>query len=90
MTVIFLRLVILFCGLTIAHLGVTLFLLADLGADPFNVFVQGLRLLVNNALGLSLTHGTVHMIICFVIIIILLFSYRSYSELPPLIEAGAS
>ena len=28
-------------GLTIAHLGVTLFLLADLGADPFNVMVQG-------------------------------------------------
>lgn len=27
-------------GLTIAHLGVTLFLLANLGADPFNVFVQ--------------------------------------------------
>ncbi len=37
----FFRLVFLFCGLTTAHLGVTLFLLADLGADPFNVFVQG-------------------------------------------------
>ena len=34
---IFLRLMFLFCGLTIAHLGVTLFLLANLGADPFNV-----------------------------------------------------
>ena len=36
------RLVILLIGLTIAHLGVTLFLLADLGSDPFNVLVQGI------------------------------------------------
>ena len=36
------RVIILFLGLTIAHLGVTLFLLANLGADPFNVFVQGI------------------------------------------------
>lgn len=40
---IFVQLVFLFCGLTIAHLGVTLFLLANLGAEPFNVFVQGLN-----------------------------------------------
>lgn len=56
---IIVRLVILFVGLTIAHLGVTLFLLADLGADPFNVLIQGIRLLLEKA-GLSLTHGTVH------------------------------
>ena len=36
------RVVILLVGLCIAHLGVTLFLLSDLGSDPFNVFVQGL------------------------------------------------
>jgi uncharacterized membrane protein YczE len=36
------RIVILMVGLCIAHLGVTLFLLSDLGSDPFNVFVQGL------------------------------------------------
>ena len=33
-----LRIVILMTGLVIAHLGVTLFLLSDLGSDPFNVF----------------------------------------------------
>ena len=33
---------LLMIGLAIAHLGVTLFLLADLGADPFNVLIQGL------------------------------------------------
>ena len=71
------RLLLLFVGLVIANLGVTLFLLADLGADPFNVLIQGLRLLAEKA-GLSLTHGTVHMIICFLIILILLIVDRHY------------
>ena len=75
------RLVLLFCGLTIAHLGVTLFLLADLGADPFNVFVQGLRLLT----GFPVTHGTVHMSISFLIILILLIFDRSYIKAGTLI-----
>ena len=72
-----LRLLILFVGLTIAHLGVTLFLLADQGADPFNVLIQGLRLLLEKA-GLSLTHGTVHMGVCSLIILILLLADRRY------------
>lgn len=38
-----LRILILFVGLVIAHLGVSLFLLADLGSDPFNVMIQGAR-----------------------------------------------
>lgn len=36
------RVILLLIGLTIAHLGVTLFLLANLGSDPFNVMIQGL------------------------------------------------
>ncbi len=71
------RLVLLFAGLVVAHLGVTLFLLADLGADPFNVMIQGLRLLVMKT-GITPTHGTVHMVICFLIILILLIVDRSY------------
>ena len=71
------RLLLLFVGLVIAHLGVTLFLLADLGADPFNVLIQGLRLLLEK-IGIALTHGTVHMIICFLIILILLIVDRHY------------
>ena len=35
------RVILLLAGLTIAHLGVTLFLLADLGSDPFNVLIPG-------------------------------------------------
>ena len=50
------RVILLLIGLTIAHLGVTLFLLADLGSDPFNVMIQGLH-----RLGIApVTHGTVH------------------------------
>lgn len=75
------RLALLFCGLTIAHLGVTLFLLANLGADPFNVFVQGLRLLT----GFPVTHGTVHMCLSFLIILILLFVDRHYIKAGTLI-----
>ena len=36
------RVIFLLVGLTIAHLGVTLFLQADLGSDPFNVLIQGI------------------------------------------------
>ena len=76
-----LRLLLLFMGLVIAHLGVTLFLLADLGADPFNVLIQGLRLLIVGTGLLTPTHGTVHMCVCFLIILILLFVDRSYVKL---------
>lgn len=72
---IFLRVVILIVGLTIAHLGVTLFLLANLGTDPFNVLIQGLHRLIGST---KITHGTVHISICFLIILILLFVDRSY------------
>lgn len=72
---ILLRVVILIVGLTIAHLGVTLFLLANLGTDPFNVLIQGLHRLIGSD---RITHGTVHICICFLIILILLFVDRSY------------
>ena len=48
------RTCILLAGLTIAHSGVTLFLLSDLGADPFNVFVQGLFRSIGAAIGFLL------------------------------------
>lgn len=70
------RIIILFVGLVIAHLGVTLFLLADIGADPFNVLIQGLYRITSFIT--FLTHGRVHMIICFLIIIVLLIVDKSY------------
>lgn len=80
------RVVILFIGLAIAHLGVTLFLLANLGADPFNVLVQGIFHSVSNSLGASfITHGRVHMCICFIIILVLLIVDKSYIRIGTLI-----
>lgn len=79
---ILIRIIILFIGLTIAHLGVTLFLLANLGADPFNVLVQGIFRTLSNIVDWPLlTHGNTHVVICFLIIIALLFIDRSYIKI---------
>ena len=66
------RMLILCVGLVIAHFGVTLFMLVNLGADPFNVFIQGLNHFT------PFSHGITHMCICFLIIIVLLILDRSY------------
>lgn len=76
------RVVILLAGLTIAHLGVTLFLLANLGSDPFNVFVQGIfRTLSELTNWAFLTHGRTHIVMCFLIIVVLLFIDSSYIKI---------
>ncbi|MDD6811035.1 MAG: hypothetical protein PUD93_04105 [Lachnospiraceae bacterium] len=78
----FIRVIILLIGLTIAHLGVTLFLLADLGADPFNVLVQGIFRTVSGMTGWAfLTHGYTHIAMCFLIILVLLIVDRSYIKI---------
>ena len=77
-----LRVVILMIGLTIAHLGVTLYILADLGSDPFNVLVQGIFRTVGNLVNWSFfTHGRVHIVICFLIILALLVVDKSYIKI---------
>lgn len=76
------RVLILLVGLTIAHLGVTLFILADLGSDPFNVLVQGIFRSIGKVLDWSLiTHGRVHIVICFLIILALLVVDKSYIKI---------
>ncbi|MDY3224505.1 MAG: YitT family protein [Candidatus Faecousia sp.] len=77
------RIVLLLVGLTIAHLGVTLFLLAELGSDPFNVLIQGLY----RALPWPdfMTHGYVHMGVSFGIILVLLMVDRSYIRIGTLL-----
>lgn len=76
------KLVILLIGLSIAHLGVTLFLLSNLGSDPFNVLVQGIHNVVTKIPFMGfLSHGNTHMAICFLIIIALLFVDRSYIKI---------
>lgn len=81
-----LRLVILLIGLCIAHFGVTLFLLADIGSDPFNVFVQGLFRSLQKHLDFPLlTHGNVHIVVCCLIILILLFTDKKYVRIGTLV-----
>ena len=76
------RIAILLVGLTIAHLGVTLFLLADLGADPFNVLVQGIFRTTSEFPRWPLqSHGNTHIAICFLIIVALLIIDRSYIKI---------
>ena len=76
------RVLILLVGLTIAHLGVTLFILADLGSDPFNVLVQGIFRSIGKVFDWSLiTHGRVHIVICFLIILALLIVDKSYVKI---------
>lgn len=81
-----LRIVILLFGLTIAHLGVSLFLLTDMGSDPFNVLIQGLfrtsERLIQSPL---ITHGRVHIVINFLIIVVLLFVDKSYIKIGTLL-----
>lgn len=73
------RILILMVGLTIAHLGVTLFLLTELGSDPFNVLIQGLFRTLSAWTGWPvLTHGRVHIAVSLLIILILLLTDRSY------------
>ncbi len=80
------KLLILLVGLCIAHLGVTLFILSDLGTDPFNVLIQGIFRTQDNLLEFSfLTHGRVHMMICFAIILVLLMVEKTYVKIGTII-----
>ncbi len=65
-------LLVLLIGLTIAHLGVTLFLLSSLGADAFTVFVEGL------AGRLGITIGTCHAGICVILMVVMALTTRGY------------
>ena len=77
-----LRIGILLAGLVIAHLGVTLFLLSDLGSDPFNVVVQGVfRWLAQRLAWPFLTHGRTHVGISLLIVLCLLLLDRSYVKI---------
>ena len=65
-------LIILLIGLTVAHLGVTLFLQSALGTDTFTVFIQGLSRVF------GLTVGTVHVIVLCILMIVMLATTKGY------------
>ncbi len=78
--VVLIRVAIMMVGLAIAHLGVTLFLLTDLGSDPFNVLIQGLFRTVSKVLPF-LTHGRVHIAVSLLIMLVLLVVDKSYIKI---------
>lgn len=63
---------VLLIGLIIAHFGVTLFLLSELGSDTFTLFVQGL----SKTIGLSI--GTTHVITLIILMVIMLLTTKNY------------
>jgi len=63
---------VLFVGLMIAHLGVTLFLMAELGTDTFTIFIQGLA----NTAGLTI--GTWHVSICILLMVVMALTTKGY------------
>ena len=67
----------LLLGLTIAHLGVTLFLLSDLGSDPFNVLIQGLHSALPWPAFMD-THGRVHLLVSLLIMLVLLLAAKGF------------
>lgn len=77
------RIGLLLAGLTVAHLGVTLFLQADMGSDPFNVLIQGLYRFF--PWPEFMTHGNVHVGVSFLIILVLLVVDRSYIQIGTLL-----
>lgn len=71
------RLALLLAGLCIAHFGVTLFLLSNLGSDPFNVLIQGLFRVIPWPSWAGMTHGRTHLAASLLILVVLLFADRS-------------
>lgn len=65
-------LLVLFIGLAIAHLGVTFFLLSELGTDTFTVFIQGLSRITR------LTVGTAHVIVLCALMAVMALTTRGY------------
>jgi len=65
-------LIALFIGLTIAHLGVSLFVLSELGSDAFTVMIQGIA----GVIGVSL--GTCHVIALTLLMIVMLITTKGY------------
>lgn len=84
------KIIALMIGLTIAHLGCTLFILSNLGNDPYNVLIQGLyrsldKAVANETISAFLTHGRVHIAICAIIVLVLLFVDKSYIKIGTLL-----
>lgn len=66
------RLGLMLCGLTVAHLGISLFILPDLGSDPFTIFVQGQSRLSGYSV------GTCHVATLTFLMVVMLLATKGY------------
>lgn len=62
----------LFTGLVIAHLGVTMFLVSELGSDTFTILIQG----ISRTCGLSI--GTCHVMSLIILMILMIVFTKGY------------
>lgn len=65
-------LAVLCVGLTVAHFGVTLFLLSGLGTDTFTVLIQGMAVTFHTTVGLM------HIIVLTILVILMLVTTKGY------------
>ena len=73
------KILILMLGLTSIGFGGSLFILSNIGSNPFNVFMQGL----SNVGGLTV--GQFHIIVSFISVIIIFFLDRQYIRIGTLL-----
>lgn len=73
------RIVILVFGLTSVGFGASLFILSNIGSDPFNVLMQGL------SIHLGVTVGQANIIVSFIYAVIIFFWDRQYIQIGTLI-----
>ena len=74
------NIIILLLGICAISFGAALFILSNIGSDPFNVFMQGL----SNVGGLSI--GQFNVIVSFIYVVIIFFWDRTYLKLGTLIS----
>lgn len=75
------RIILLVLGLIVAHLGVTLFVVSELGSDTFTIFVQGMA----NIVGITL--GTMHVITLCILTVFMLIFAKGYIKIGSIVCA---
>ena len=78
------KLLLFLLGMSIIQFGVALFLIINIGSDPFTVFTQGLANTLNN-LGMNVTTGTANRIILVVLFSIILLLNKNHIKIGTII-----
>lgn len=65
-------------GLIIAHLGVTLFILSDMGTDPYTLLITGITKTIQRLIYPDIIFGAVHMGVTFLLMGIMILTTKGY------------